>query len=532
MTYVAGKDYPSNFESKYKNLVASGLRPSTRIYFQYPGHKSSDPWYELFYDVYLIDYNEPLNGKNPFVYEYVYWLTQVKLGTKGTTSTPVGTQKWLQQSWKNVFSIEGQVLDKIVLGGHTRVPSAFSNYWYRKDTRFDQSLPHHTSQRVPIPMGDPLTTSIPTTPASFQWKSVSIPKRGWVSIPHAGPGGQPYYTSSGSPAPGVGGGEPPGSGGNSGGSGADTGSGDSSGGSDSSEAEDANTDVGYSPPKKRTLRTNPPLISTATGAYVGVNVDGVFDPTEPGTRNSILGSGTAWQRRMRKGIIRQYIVNENEWKISGGSTTSVVTKYDKKGKPKKTDTWDADASVLDPKIEYGFRFHYNPAEIGFSTMPVDGLDPALLLSGLDKAFPVAAEGASVSFNLYLNRIEDMSLLKKAGDNSIKTWRPLYAGKALTQEDLQGILKRGTGYDLEYLFRTALGRPWVTQLRGATADLGVVVGLPMLINLGGGMKYTGRLTGLQYTHNSFTQDMVPMFTTVSITFTRMPDSVQFSQSGNG
>jgi hypothetical protein len=96
----------------------------------------------------------------------------------------------------------------------------------------------------------------------------------------------------------------------------------------------------------------------------------------------------------------------------------------------------------------------------------------------------------------------------------------------------GILDRGTGYDLEYLFRTALGRPWVTQLRGTTADLGVVVGLPMMLNLGGGMKYSGRLTGLTYTHRYFTQDMVPMFTDVQITFTRMPDSVQFSQSGNG
>jgi hypothetical protein len=55
---------------------------------------------------------------------------------------------------------------------------------------------------------------------------------------------------------------------------------------------------------------------------------------------------------------------------------------------------------------------------------------------------------------------------------------------------------------------------------------------MMLNLRGGMRYTGRLTGLQYTHNAFTQDMVPMFTTVSITFTRMPDSVQYSQSGNG
>ncbi len=456
-------------------------------------------WYEIFYDVYLKD------AAGGWQYEFRYFYREVRWSSPGPMAPP-GTNGW------------GAVGDAREIPTPAGPPTP------------TQSIPAGT--KIPA-LGVSLPRALPIRGSGYP---VGTSPNGGVSPQDFGWTGVGGGTGSGTPGRGPGGATPfpttnpfgydnnPSTGG-----GAQTTPDGTSTTDDETTEEDK--DVGFSPPKKRKLRTNPPLISTATGAYVGVSVDGAFDPTEPTSRNDILGSGTIWQRRMRKGLIRQYIINENEWKITGG-TGSVTTQYDKKGKPKKTDSWDADASVLDPKIEYGFRFHYNPSEIGFGTMPVEGLDPALLLSGKDKAYPVAAEGASVSFNLYLNRIEDMSLLKKTGSNTVKSWRSLYAGRELPQEDLQGILKRGTGYDLEFLFRTALGRPWVTQLRGATADLGVVVGLPMMLSLGGGMRYTGRLTGLQYTHNSFTQDMVPMFTSVSITFTRMPDSVQYSQSGNG
>lgn len=518
--YLPNADYPTNFDNKYKNLVASGLLPNVRFTVERPA--GSRDFYELFYDVLLVEYfGDRGTGFNPFYYEFVYWTTKVTLGTRGSKPTPIsGATKEKQDNVLNHPKF-GRYLNYIVIGG-SQYPLNHAVHLYRMTTGpSDWNLGTGLSARQPTPLPDGQEIANQTSPEDFGWRPRT---RSTTGTPGRGPGGTPYWgttTSSPSdPRPETSPSQPP----------ATTES-TTSDGAAGDETTEEPADVGFSPPKKRKLRTNPPLISTATGAYVGVNVDGAFDATEPTSRNDILGSGTNFQRRMRKGLIRQYIINENEWKITGGAD-SVDTQYDKKGRPKKTDSWDADASVLDPKIEYGFRFHYNPTEIGFGTTPVDGLDPALLLSGKDKAYPVAAEGASVSFNLYLNRIEDMSLLKKTGNKQVKSWRSLYAGRELPQEDLQGILKRGTGYDLEFLFRTALGRPWVTQLRGSTADLGVVVGLPMMLSLGGGMRYTGRLTGLQYTHNAFTQDMVPMFTTVSITFTRMPDSVQYSQSGNG
>jgi hypothetical protein len=517
--------HPYNYGDR-TNLVASGLPLVPTVRYT----DSFGDTYELFYDVYLpaAPNNERL-PYSPYVFQFVYWSSKIdkrypnrsvgdkKLQTPSAV-LPLWSIKYLD-SWAPKFTSEAVSLANYNSGTSLRPgdnKSVGKLLWESSATA--------NLRPTGFSMMPDLSKGAADTPVEVGWKPTGPAP---LYTPFQGRGGAPYWDELIA--------LPPSSSSGSGNSGASGGSSSTDGtyiGSTfDGDITEEPADVGFSPPKKRKLRTNPPLISTATGAYVGVSVDGAFDPTEPTSRNDILGSGTDWQRRMRKGLIRQYIVNENEWKITGG-TGSVTTQYDKKGKPKKTDSWDADASVLDPKIEYGFRFHYNPSEIGFGTMPVEGLDPALLLSGKDKAYPVAAEGASVSFNLYLNRIEDMSLLKKTGSNTVKSWRSLYAGRELPQEDLQGILKRGTGYDLEFLFRTALGRPWVTQLRGATADLGVVVGLPMMLNLRGGMRYTGRLTGLQYTHNAFTQDMVPMFTTVSITFTRMPDSVQYSQSGNG
>ena len=229
---------------------------------------------------------------------------------------------------------------------------------------------------------------------------------------------------------------------------------------------------------------------------------------------------------MRKGTIQQYIVNEEEWKVTGAN--SVTTKYNKKGKPAKTDSWTAEDSVLDPKVRYGFRFHYNPSEISFGTQNIDGVDPSVIVSGLDKAMPVAADGASIGLTLYLNRIEDMSFLERGDRGEVKLWRDLYAGRRISTDDLKQLAERGTAYDLEFLFRAALGRPYRTALRGETADLGVIVGLPLLLNLGGRMRFVGRLGSLQYTHTSFTQDMIPMFTAVNISFSRVPDAAQFSQ----
>lgn len=507
MTYVKNVDYPSNFENKYQNLVASGQRPSQRVFFQHPDN--SGVWYELFYDVLLVGYDAAA-PKNPFHYEFVYWVTKVRLSSRGGTSVPLGETKYLQTAFvvSNNPLAGGVNLNRIVLGTSNYTEPLPTNALFMRNTDADSSLAFGYSARQPRP-ASPITQATQTSPEDWGWK----PRiRSSTGTPARGPGGTAYWnTSTSQPdkpvqetAPSTPGTLP---------------------GEDPVDTPQSN-DIGYTPAKKRDLKFNPPLISTASGAYVGVNVDGAFDGSAPRSRQSILGSGTSWQRYMRKGTIQQYIVNEEEWKVTGAN--SVTTQYNKKGKPSKTDSWTAEDSVLDPRIRYGFRFHYNPSEISFGTQNIDGVDPSVIISGLDKAMPVAADGASIGLTLYLNRIEDMSFLERGERGDVQLWRDLYAGRKISSDDLKQLAERGTGYDLEFLFRAALGRPYRTALRGTTADLGVIVGLPLLLNLGGRMRFVGRLGSLQYTHSSFTQDMIPMFTAVNITFSRVPDAAQFSQ----
>jgi hypothetical protein len=495
--------YPSDFENRYRNLVASGQRPQVRQFFQHPA--DSGKWFELFYDVYLTEYL-PSAPKNKYIYEYVYWMTEVRLSTKGGTSTPVGGPRLLQSSWTtsaNVLS-SGTILSELKVYGTTK--SIPSNLLFMQTNNADRALAFAYSALMPRST-NVNTSPTQTSPSDFGW----VPKvKSNTGNPKEGPGGTPYWSiksTADQPTP-----EPvpttPGT----------------------LPGEDAPPDagdIGFTFPKKRSLRFNPPLISTASGAYVGVNVDGVFDDRAPGTRQAIIGSGTDYQRFMRKGTIQQYIVNEEAWKVSGQGG-SVTTKYNKKDKPVKTDSWAVGDSVLDPKIRYGFRFHYNPAELSFASQNIDGVDPAVIMSGLDKAMPVAADGASIGLTLYLNRIEDMSFLEKRASGMYFQWKDLYAGRKVGADDLKELAERGTGYDLEFLYRAALGRPYKTALRGTTADLGVIVGLPLMLNLGKRMRFVGRLGSLSYVHTSFTQNMVPMFTTVSMTFTRVPDAAQFSQ----
>ena len=95
---------------------------------------------------------------------------------------------------------------------------------------------------------------------------------------------------------------------------------------------------------------------------------------------------------------------------------------------------------------------------------------------------------------------------------------------VTEEDLKGIAERGTMYDLEYLFRASFGRKWKTLWRGDTADVGLIFSLPLRLYLSSKMVYRVRLRGVQFTHKSFTPEMIPLYTEVSLTFERIPDMI--------
>ena len=178
---------------------------------------------------------------------------------------------------------------------------------------------------------------------------------------------------------------------------------------------------------------------------------------------------------------------------------------------------------------YGFNFHYNPTSISYTTSantPIDwtlsSSDPANIIGG-----PFI-----LTFDLYLNRIQDLQELKTKYNASS------YPGRnGLNTEDIEGILTRGTEYDLEFLYRVVNGEPAKTLLldpasKGVTSDFGYITGSPFFLQLHKNMKYYGGLAGINVNHVMFTKDMIPILTVVSLTFNRYPifDSTIVGSSG--
>ena len=144
-------------------------------------------------------------------------------------------------------------------------------------------------------------------------------------------------------------------------------------------------------------------------------------------------------------------------------------------------------------------------------------------------------GSSISLTFPITRIDDISAIEsvKIGSPYGSVEKATVVGDAIwaygkkgefkvSVQDLMEIKSRGTMYDLEFLFRALMGKKWTTVYRGQTADIGLGFSMPMRLVLSNRMVYRVRMSGIQYSHKSFTKDMVPMYTDVSLSFDRIPD----------
>lgn len=294
---------------------------------------------------------------------------------------------------------------------------------------------------------------------------------------------------------------------------------------------------GLGTPDKNFIRFNPPVNRFVSGAYV----DAARNETSESVyvdRFETLGSDSQATRNKLKGVLYQDFDTEP----AEGQTSAFGVQNGAYPGFKAQDS-----------NRYGFKFQYNPSTIDFSISANNStVDPALILSGVSRAMPIAPPSpVSVTFSLIINRIEDMTMLGSKSFAIDDT--AYYYGRPLTSEEISGLVTKGTAYDMEFLFRTLLGRPYETDLRGSTADIGVIFGLPTILDLSprnltyitkkpgqkgnvsttaafnaGGpqqhsQRYWGRVSGISYTHREFTRAMVPMFTEVSVTFNRFPDA---------
>jgi len=173
--------------------------------------------------------------------------------------------------------------------------------------------------------------------------------------------------------------------------------------------------------------------------------------------------------------------------------------------------------------QYGFQFLWNPATI--STSVARNMDitpsPADTLKVVAGAFPGQE---TVSFNIQLDRVNDFACLKalqnpELQSNYYKSYFPGSNTEETFKSKIDKLLARGTMADLEYLFKAINGGyAWKNLLGKETANIGFL--MPTLLGMQIGpdldsLNYVGWLTNIGIQHSDFTQNMVPLRTTVSI-----------------
>ena len=212
------------------------------------------------------------------------------------------------------------------------------------------------------------------------------------------------------------------------------------------------------------------------------------------------------------------------WTSSQGSKGMIVTSEQVlkawnsgSNKPNTADATD--------NHNYGFQFQYNPGTVAMSYFTSPNVDVTMMTSGQEMFNLAGVSGAqgSVSFQIIINRIFDMSYYTEFG-----TLKPgvdansIYA-KAPASGEFADIYNKGTMYDVEFLLRVLMGTTMNSYLRGErTADMGWLPAMPVELHLGKSLRYLGTVNSLNLNHMIFNEKMVPMLTTVDISFARLPD----------
>lgn len=176
----------------------------------------------------------------------------------------------------------------------------------------------------------------------------------------------------------------------------------------------------------------------------------------------------------------------------------------------------------DRKTAWGFRFHYNPTtfeETYARTTNIDYISLIRTISASSVPLTTANTGSGLAVEILLDRWHDMRILTQ------KNWEEYYPAGGMTKEDRDKILEQGTMWDLEFLFRLANGDPKETW-RGSSSNWGMLLPVGMLGFFGdskGSRKMRVVMQNISWQHQQFAPGMIPVYTTLSLNFTRLPDN---------
>jgi len=165
---------------------------------------------------------------------------------------------------------------------------------------------------------------------------------------------------------------------------------------------------------------------------------------------------------------------------------------------------------------WGFQFMYNPTTFGHQQQNAN-----FDISNTQDISNQLTGNQTMSVNLFINRMIDMSALAYDRAKQVDGTGGDYA-RALTDDDIHGILKRGTEYDLEFLYRVVNGEPKLgPSTDRATSDFGFIAPAPIWFRFHDNLKYKVIINNISVNHIIFTENMVPMVTEVSISMLRIP-----------
>lgn len=173
---------------------------------------------------------------------------------------------------------------------------------------------------------------------------------------------------------------------------------------------------------------------------------------------------------------------------------------------------------------YAFQFQYNPGTVSMSYFTSPNVDVTLMTSGTEMFNLAGTSGSQggVSFQVVINRIFDMQYYNSSGGFKSGFGPDIYPVRPAAG-DYSKIYAKGTMYDVEYLLRVLMGTTMNSYLRGEnTADMGWLPAIPVELHLGKSLRYLGTVNSINLNHMIFDHRMVPLFTTMDISFARLPD----------
>ena len=278
----------------------------------------------------------------------------------------------------------------------------------------------------------------------------------------------------------------------------------------------------------------------------------VSDPAVDGN-HIVAGHGNAAVNAKNHGLRRSRIYFHGQMendviKNDDGTTNGTYATQTAKNliEAAKAGTFKAGTNGLIDR-QYGFQFMWNPTDISLTVNRNADITP----TAADRSGQMTGNfqgQEQLSFSIILDRTNDFACAKGLVDanGNINTtnlttyysaFYPFESNEVTVEQRIKELLTYGTMADIEYLFKTVNGNgtyvtdpktgafqlvPHANGLGKLTADTGYLSTSILAVEFGPNptesLSYTGWFESLSISHNKFTENMIPLTSTVNVNMT--------------